>query len=159
KNEGAYHMDEAELRAILGHLRRTAPERRIVNLTGGEPTLHPEFERIVELCHEEGIQRVTISTHGLRFLADEGLLDRLAGVDARVVLSFDSFRDEINQAMLGGKLAAGKRRVLELLEKHGVSTTLLPVVGRGVNDGELGAFVGLTLEKPFIRSLELHTMT
>jgi len=159
KNHGAYHMGEAELRAILGHLRRAAPEKRIVNLTGGEPTLHPDFERIVELCHEEGIQRVTISTHGLRFLSDEGLLERLARVDARVALSYDSFDDEVNQAMLGGKLASGKRRVLELLEKHGVSTTLLPVVGLGVNHHEVGAFVDLALGKRFIRSLELHTMT
>jgi uncharacterized radical SAM superfamily Fe-S cluster-containing enzyme len=152
-------MGEDELRAILGHLRRAAPERRIVNITGGEPTMHPQFERLVDVCHEEGIQRVTISTHGLRFLADEGLLARLARVDARVVLSFDSFKDEVNEAMLGGKLASGKRRVLELLEKHHVSTTLLPVVARGVNDGELGDFLRLALAKDFIRSVELHTMT
>src|SRR5262245_18984028 len=44
KNEGAYHMSEEELVAILGHMRRMSPDRRIVNLTGGEPTLHPQFE-------------------------------------------------------------------------------------------------------------------
>jgi uncharacterized radical SAM superfamily Fe-S cluster-containing enzyme len=159
RNEGAYHMGEDELAAILGHLKRMTPERRIVNLTGGEPTMHPHFERLVERCREEGIQRVTISTHGLRFLADEALLGRLAAMDARVVLSFDSFKDEVNQAMLGGHLASGKRRVLELLEKHAVPTTLLPVVARGVNDGELGDFVRLALTKDFVRSLELHTMT
>ncbi len=159
KNEGAYHMSEDELRAILVHLRRLAPEKRIVNLTGGEPTMHPQFERIVELCHEEGIQRITVSTHGLRFLKDEGVLEKLARLDARVVLSFDSFDDDVNEAMLGGKLASGKRRVLDLLEKHGVATTLLPVVARGVNDGELGDFLRLLLERPNLRSLELHTMT
>ncbi|HEY0479949.1 MAG TPA: radical SAM protein [Kofleriaceae bacterium] len=159
KNAGAYHMSEAELAAILGHLRATDPERRIINLTGGEPTQHPAFERIVEACAEEGIHRITISTHGLRFLKDERLLERLARLGARIVLSFDSFEPATNQHMLGGQFLDGKLRVLELLEKHGVDTTLLPVVARGVNDHELGAFIRLALAKDFIRSVELHTMT
>ena len=61
--------------------------------------------------------------------------------------------------MLGGQFLDGKLRVLELLEKYDVDTTLLPVLARGVNDDEVGAFVKLALEKDFIRSVELHTMT
>jgi 7,8-dihydro-6-hydroxymethylpterin dimethyltransferase len=159
KNEGAYHMSEAELRAILAHIRAADPERRIINLTGGEPTQHPQFERILELCDEEGIHRITLSTHGLRFLKDERILERLAKLRARIVLSFDSFDPATNQHMLGGQFLEGKLRVLELLEKYDVDTTLLPVLARGVNDHEVGAFVKLALEKDFIRSVELHTMT
>jgi 7,8-dihydro-6-hydroxymethylpterin dimethyltransferase len=159
KNAGPYQMSEDELRAILRHLRAADPERRIINLTGGEPTQHPSFERLVELCQEEGIHRVTISTHGLRFLKDEWLLEKLAALGARVVLSFDSLRPEPNAAMLGGAFLEAKLRVLALLEKYQVDTTLLPVLARGQNDEEVGAFVRLGLEKDFIRSVELHTMT
>jgi uncharacterized radical SAM superfamily Fe-S cluster-containing enzyme len=159
KNAGAFHMSEDQLGAILHHLRVTDPERRIINLTGGEPTQHPQFERLVERCAEEGIHRITISTHGLRFLKDEALLERLAKLGARIVLSFDSFEPEANQQMLGGKFLEGKLRVLELLEQYNVETTLLPVLARGVNDHEVGAFVKLALAKDFIRSVELHTMT
>jgi uncharacterized radical SAM superfamily Fe-S cluster-containing enzyme len=159
RNAGAYHMSEEQLRAILTHLRRVAPDKRIINLTGGEPTQHPAFERLVELCREEGIHRITVSTHGLRFLKDEWLLERLAQLEARVILSFDSFKPEPNKQMLGGSLLASKLKVLTLLEKHGVDTTLLPVLARGYNDSELGDFVKLALEKDFIRSVEFHTMT
>jgi uncharacterized radical SAM superfamily Fe-S cluster-containing enzyme len=159
RNQGAYQMSEAELRAILGHLRLTNPERRIINLTGGEPTQHPAFERLVELCHEEGIRRITISTHGLRFLKDEWLLERLASLDARIILSFDSFKAETNKRMLGGHLLDAKSKVLALLEKHDVGTTLLPVIAKGENDDELGALLNLGLSRDFIRSIELHTMT
>jgi len=159
KNESAFHMTEAQLRAILRHLRAADPDRRIVNLTGGEPTQHPQFERLVELCAEEGLHRITVSTHGLRFLKEERLLERLAKLGARIVLSFDSFKPQTNQQMLGGNFLDGKLRVLELLEKYDVETTLLPVLARGVNDDEVGALVKLALEKRFIRSLELHTMT
>ncbi len=159
RNSDAYHMSEDQLRAILGHLRKADPGQRIINLTGGEPTQHPGFERLVELCHEEGIHRVTVSTHGLHFLKDEKLLERLAKLQARIVLSFDSFTSGANVEMLGGNFYEGKMRVLALLEKHNVDTTLLPVLALGSNDHEVGAFVKLALEKDFIRSLELHTMT
>jgi 7,8-dihydro-6-hydroxymethylpterin dimethyltransferase len=159
KNEDAFHLSEAQLAAILAHLRAADPERRIINLTGGEPTQHPAFERIVERCAEEGIHRITISTHGLRFLKDERLLERLARIGARIVLSFDSFKPATNQHMLGGNFLDAKLRVLELLERYQVETTLLPVLARGVNDDEVGAFVELALAKDFIRSVELHTMT
>lgn len=159
KNEGAYHMPEEEIASILRHLRHAVPDRRILNLTGGEPTQHPGFERIVELCAEFGINRVTISTHGLRFLRDEPLLERLAKMGARIILSFDSFEPEANKKMLGGHHLNAKMRILELLEKHQVDTTLLPVLARGVNDHEVGAFIDLALSKDFIRSVEFHPMT
>jgi uncharacterized radical SAM superfamily Fe-S cluster-containing enzyme len=76
-----------------------------------------------------------------------------------VILSFDSLEASVNKRMLGGQFLEAKLRVLSLLEKHDVSTTLLPVVARGVNDGELGALLELALSKDFIRSVELHTMT
>jgi 7,8-dihydro-6-hydroxymethylpterin dimethyltransferase len=152
-------MSEAELRAIIAHIVANDPERRIINITGGEPTQHPQFERMIELCHEAGIHRITVSTHGLRFLKDEALVQRLAALDARVVLSFDSFRQETNKEMLGGSFLDGKLRVLDLLEKYSVNTTLLPVLAKGVNSDEVGEFIKLALTRPFVRSLELHTMT
>src|SRR5690606_15066989 len=75
------------------------------------------------------------------------------------ILSFDSFKPEVNKEMLGGQFLDGKMRVLGLLGEHGVSTTLLPVLARGVNDEEVGAFIQLALDRDFIRSVELHTMT
>jgi len=159
KNEGAYHMSEEELASILRHLQHVAPDRRILNITGGEPTQHPHFERLVEMAVEAGVRRVTISTHGLRFLRDEALLERLAKIDARVILSFDSFESEANRRMLGGNHLNAKLRILDLLEKHGVNTTLLPVLARGVNDHEVKDFIELALSKDFIRSVEFHPMT
>jgi uncharacterized radical SAM superfamily Fe-S cluster-containing enzyme len=159
KNEGAWHMSAVELETLLRHLRAAAPERRIINLTGGEPTMHPDFARLVALCVQEGIHRVTVSTHGLRFLADEALVVELARLGVRVVLSFDALDSAGNRALLGGDFLAGKQRVLALLDKHGVATTLLPVIARGHNDHDLGRLVALALDTACVRSLELHTLT
>jgi hypothetical protein len=76
-----------------------------------------------------------------------------------VILSFDSFDEGTNEAMLGGGFGAAKLRALDMLARHGVDTTLLPVVARGKNDHEIGLFVAYMLGHTHVRSLELHPMT
>ena len=49
-NGGGWQIDETGLEAVLAHLRLAAPERRILNITGGEPTLHPQLLQILERC-------------------------------------------------------------------------------------------------------------
>ncbi len=158
-NDGPYFMELSEFADILRVVKTNDPRGTIINFTGGEPTLHPRLTEIVRMCHEAGIHRVTISTHGLTFLKDEGLLKELAQLDARIVLSFDSFDDAVNRRMLGTKATSAKLRVIDLLEQYGVDTTLIPVLALGVNDNEIGALVELALERECIRSLEIHTMT
>jgi uncharacterized radical SAM superfamily Fe-S cluster-containing enzyme len=159
KNQGAFHMSAEEFGKILAVIQRNDPNMKIINLTGGEPTRHPELTRIVRMCHDAGIHRVTISTHGLTLLKDKRMLEELAELRARIVLSFDSFDEKTNKIMLGAPLLAAKMRVLDQLEKYDIDTTLIPVLALGVNDHEVGKLVSLALERECIRSLEIHTMT
>ena len=159
KNHQPFHMSTDEFARILEVIRANDPERKIINLTGGEPTLHPDLPGLVRLCHEAGIHRVTISTHGLAFLKNDALLEQLSELRARIVLSFDSFDDAINRRMLGAKCTSAKLKVLDRLEQFALDTTLIPVLALGVNDQEVGALVELALEREHIRSLEIHTMT
>lgn len=159
KNKNPYTMSLNEFSGILNAIKDTDPDLRIINFTGGEPTLHPDFLKMVEMCREAGIHRITVSTHGLVFLKDEQMLRELASLNARIVLSFNSFKEEPWEKMCGLNLLDSKLKVLELLEKHDVDTTLIPVLGKGCNDDELGSLVELLLGKSFLRSLEIHTMT
>jgi len=159
KNEDAFHISLDEFAAVLDVVRRNDPALKIINLTGGEPTLHPKLAEIVGMCHAAGIHRVTISTHGLTFISNEGLLGELAALRARIVLSFNSFDEAVNYRMVGARAAAGKMKVLEKLARHEVDTTLIPVLALGYNDEEIGELLDFALEHDFIRSLEVHTMT
>ena len=158
KNHGAHQMSTEDLERILGHLAADHDEIDIVNFTGGEPTLHPRLPEFLEMCRNAGIRRLTISTNGLR-LRDEAYVRKLAALDARIVLSLDTFRPETDRVLLGANTVKTKLDVLALLEKHDVATTILPAVAMGVNDDEVGALLELVLARPHIRSLELHTMT
>lgn len=159
KNQGAFYMAPEEFARILDVISKNDPHMKIINFTGGEPTLHPQLTRIIRMCHDAGIHRVTISTHGLTFLQNEELLAELAELHARIVLSFHSFDDAVNQKMLGMRVVQNKMKILELLEKYDVDTTLIPVLALGCNEKELGPLVKLLLQKEFLRSLEIHTMT
>src|SRR4029079_6340641 len=169
KNHGAHQMSTEDLERILGHLVADHDEIDIVNFTGGEPTLHPRLPQFLEMgrpaglprlpippngvARPPGIRRRTISTNGLR-LRDEAYVRKLAALDARIVLSLDTFRPETDRVLLGANTVKTKLDVLALLEKHDVATTILPAVAMGVNDDEVGALLELVLARPHIRSLE-----
>ena len=160
KNDDAYHMAVGDFDRILAHLRREhGAELDIVNLTGGEPLLHPRLFDFLEHAQAAGIHRVTVCSNGLKLAKDERLVARLAALGARLALSFDSFEDEADFALQGAHLVATKLRCLDLLEQHGVPTTLIPVMTRGVNDHEIGRIVELGLRLRCIRHLEIHTIT
>ncbi|HZU96712.1 MAG TPA: radical SAM protein [Planctomycetota bacterium] len=158
KNERAYKLTKEEMGQILEHLLEDHAELDIINFTGGEPTLHPELPELLQMCRDAGIRRLTISTNGLK-LKDESYVRKLAALDARIVLSLDTFDPAVDMKLLGANTVKTKLHVLDLLEKHDVTTTILPAVAAGLNDAEVGRLFDLVISKPNICSLELHTMT
>jgi uncharacterized radical SAM superfamily Fe-S cluster-containing enzyme len=158
KNDDAHNMSADDMAAILGHLAADHEEIDIINFTGGEPTLHPQLLDFLQMCRDAGIRRLTISTNGLK-LRDEAYVRKLAALDARIVLSLDTFRPETDRILLGANTVKAKLDALDLLEKYDVATTILPAVATGLNDDEVGDLLKLVLARPHIRSLELHTLT
>jgi uncharacterized radical SAM superfamily Fe-S cluster-containing enzyme len=160
KNQGAFHMGVEDFKKTLDHLTRDhGGDLDLINFTGGEPTVHPHFVEFLELCHQAGIHRVSICTNGLRLAKDEALVERLAKVKARIALSFDTFEEHADAVLQGARLIDVKMKCLELLEKHDVDTTLIPVMTRGVNDHEIGRILTMGLSKRNVRHFEVHTIT
>jgi len=160
KNNDAFNMGKEEFQRILDHLVKDhGSELDILNMTGGEPTLHPDFLEFLQMSHDAGIHRVTICTNGVRFIRDETLVEKIAEIGARVALSLDTFDHDTDYAMQGANLLDVKKRCMDVLEKHDVDTTLIPVMTRGVNDHEIGEIIRYGLAKPNVRHFEIHTMT
>jgi uncharacterized radical SAM superfamily Fe-S cluster-containing enzyme len=160
KNDDAFHMREHAFRKTIELLVRDhGGELDILNLTGGEPTLHPQFLEFLEIARALGVHRTTLCTNGIKIVKDPTLAPRLAAIGARVALSFDTFEEDADVLLQGAKLFDLKMRCLDILEEHGVDTTLIPVMTRGVNDHEIGNIIDLLVTRPNIRHLEVHTMT
>lgn len=158
KNEDAHMLSKEHFAAILRHLNAQHDELDIINFTGGEPTMHPELPELLRMARRAGIQRLTVSTNGLRLLKEEYTRE-LAEVDARIVLSLDTYDPKVDQEMLGANTVKAKLQVLDLLEKHDVTTTILPAIAAGLNDRDVGPLLEEVLRRPNVCSLEMHTLT
>jgi uncharacterized radical SAM superfamily Fe-S cluster-containing enzyme len=157
RNRDPYNISTDEMRRLLDRLTAHPEGLDIINFTGGEPTLHPELPELLRMSRDAGIRRLTVSTNGLKLL-DEEYVKKLASLDARIVLSFDTFRPSTDRSLVGADTVALKLHVLDLLQKHDVATTILPAVARGFNDDETGKLLDLVLTRPNILSLEMHTL-
>ena len=160
KNEDAYFMSRAEFGGVLEHLlEASGGDVDLINLTGGEPTLHPELPELVEMCRAAGIHRVSVCSHGLGLLRNDALLERLASLGTRIALSFDTFDAATDKRLNGTRSVEQKLEVLRRFDRAGLDTTLIPVVTRGYNDHEIGRIVQMGLELACVRHLEIHTIT
>jgi uncharacterized radical SAM superfamily Fe-S cluster-containing enzyme len=160
KNDDAYHMPVEDFAQILEHLKADhGGELDIINLTGGEPTMHPRLFDFLAMAKAAGIHRVTVCSNGIRLAKDEAFVARLAELGARVALSFDTFDKHADKLLQGAQLLATKLRCLDLLDKYRVDTTLIPVMTRGVNDHEVGEILAFAMNRPSVRHVEVHTMT
>jgi uncharacterized radical SAM superfamily Fe-S cluster-containing enzyme len=154
-----YFMSREELRALIDNLIRRCGPMDLVNITGGEPTLHPGILDLIRECRRPEIGRVTMNSNGLRLAKDESLCAALAELGAYVVLSFDTFREDVSIRIHGRNVVADKLQALENLQRHGVGVTLLNVMIRGLNDGEIGAVIDLARSHSVVRSVTVQTMT
>jgi hypothetical protein len=154
-NRHDWAMSREELARILDGLVAKEGELETINLSGGEPTTHPDFLGMLDLCvAKKEIARVSISTNGLRCASDPAFCDELAKRGVYVALQLDALSSSALRTLRGaGDHLAARERALANLERAGVRTTIVSTVARGVNDGLVGDAVRLLFERDFILSL------
>lgn len=129
---------------------------RRLRITGGEPTLRPELERLVAMLREiPEIEDISLSTNGVRLPDLAGLLKR-AGLD-RINMSADSLRPDRIKAISRRNIDFDPVAAATAAEEAGLAPIKLNVVVmRGINDDEVRDFATLTLEHAWhVRFIEL----
>jgi 7,8-dihydro-6-hydroxymethylpterin dimethyltransferase len=149
------HLPLATVEKMLDALVASEGEPDLVQISGGEPTIHPQFFEILDACKARPIRHVMINTNGLRIAQEPEFVARLASYAPRieVYLQFDSLNDEALMDIRGAKLARIRQQALEALERVGLSTTLVAVVKRGVNDSEVPAIIKHALTWKCVRGV------
>jgi uncharacterized radical SAM superfamily Fe-S cluster-containing enzyme len=149
------HRPLTEIERMLDALVRSEGEADLLQLSGGEPTLHPDFFAILDAVKKRPVRHVMINTNGIRIAQDPAFVARLASYAPRleIYLQFDSLNDDALVDLRGAKLSRIRRQALEALERVGLSTTLVAVVKRGVNDGEVAAIVRHALAWSCVRGV------
>ncbi len=149
------HLPLPTIERMLDALVASEGEPDLVQISGGEPTLHPEFFAVLDAVRSRPIRHVMINTNGIRLAREPDFAARLAeqkrGLE--IYLQFDSLRRDALMDLRGADLRRVRAEALENLERHNISTTLVVTVKRGVNDGEIGDIVKHALEWRCVRGV------
>ena len=146
------------IQRMIDAVVRNEGEPDVVQISGGEPTIHPDFFAILDRAKAAPIRHLMVNTNGIRIAKDEAFAKRLAGYmpDFEVYLQFDSFERHALMTLRGADLRDIHTRALERLNRLGVSTTLVATLKKGLNDRELGRIIDFALEQPAVRGVTLQ---
>ena len=149
------HRSLAEIEALLDAVVASEGEPDLVQISGGEPTIHPQFFEILAAAKARPIRHLMINTNGLRIAREPGFAERLAEFmpGFEVYLQFDSMQREALLDLRGADLRRVRIEALEALERAGVSTTLVVTLKRGVNDAEIPDIVRFALGWSCVRGV------
>ena len=135
----------------------------MIQLSGGEPTIHPQFMEMIELLFDRGFKKVCINSNGIK-LAQPVFTERMARCigdipDAAlfVYLQFDGFEESTYEALRGrSDLLGTKRKALALCEANNISIHPVMTLTRGINDHEVGDFIQLAVDVPELKNVVIQ---
>jgi uncharacterized radical SAM superfamily Fe-S cluster-containing enzyme len=144
-----------QIEFMLDAVVRNEHEPDVVQVSGGEPTLHPDFFAVLDMARARPIKHLMVNTNGVRIAKDEEfarrLVDYMPGFE--IYLQFDSFEEAALRSLRGVDLRDVREQALERLNRLGVSTTLVVTLKKGLNDSEIGRIVDFALAQPCVRGV------
>src|ERR1700761_4098966 len=110
---------------MLDAVVRNEREPDVIQISGGEPTLHPDFFRILDLAKQRPIQHLMLNTNGIRIAREDAFAERLAEYmpGFEIYLQFDSFEASALRELRGADLTAIRAQAIEKLNRLGISTS------------------------------------
>ncbi len=142
-----YEPDFDQVRRMLQALRNTRPVAgRVVQFSGGEPTIYPRFFDTLRLAKEMGYTHIQIASNGI-MLADPEFTQEAkeAGLQT-VYLQFDGVTDDVYLRTRGEPLMETKIKAIENIRKAGMKICFVPTIVRGINDHQVGDIVKFAID-------------
>jgi uncharacterized radical SAM superfamily Fe-S cluster-containing enzyme len=147
KGEGSHYFLEMEVvvNMLKALLNRPVPCRS-VQFSGGEPTLHPDFPKILRAARNLGFTHLQVATNGSRFVdPDYAKLCEESGLHT-LYLQFDGMSDEIYLKMRGQRLLDKKIAAVRSIEQTNMRLVLVPTIMSSVNVDQIGPIFQFALE-------------
>jgi len=152
------HRTFAEVKMMLDTIVENEREPDVIQISGGEPTLHPQFFEILDYAKTLPIKHLMVNTNGIEIAKDFEFAKRLStyAPDFEIYLQFDSFKEMVLMSMRGANLKKIREKAIEHLNALNLSTTLVVTLQKGLNDDEIGKIIEFALEQKCVRGVTLQ---
>ncbi len=152
------HRSLEQIERMLDRAVANEGEPSIIQISGGEPTVHPQFFEILELARERPMGHLMVNTNGIRIANEPDFAKRLAEFTPglEIYLQFDSFRADVLKSLRGTDLRNAHKRAIDRLNELGIHTTLVATIRRGLNDDEMGEIIEYGTEQPCVRGVSFQ---
>src|SRR5262249_42805594 len=137
------YRDLAQVERMLDAVVRNEGQPDVVQISGGEPTIHPQFFEILDHAKVRPIRHLMVNTNGVRIAESEEFRRGRAGYTRawEVYRHFDPSERDALRPLRGAARPATRERATKRLNRHNISTTLVVTLKKGLNDGEVGRIV------------------
>jgi uncharacterized radical SAM superfamily Fe-S cluster-containing enzyme len=144
-----------DIEVMLQTLLASEQEPDLVQVSGGEPTLHPDIIPILKRLKDSPIRHLMLNTNGIRIANDPQFVAQLADIRQgfEIYLQFDSLQVSALKNIRGVDARSTHERALQQLEKYNISTNLVCVIRKGVNDTEIGDIIHFAQQWNCIRGI------
>jgi len=145
-----YHLNLKDIKKILKNFRG-----KIVHLSGGEPTLHKDFFKIVRFLKNNGYKVIVLSNGKMFSEKSFTKKAKTSGVDA-VVLGFDSLDDNTLKFFRGEKSLEFKLNAIYNLQEYDIDICLFVVSMKGKNLKETSELIRFSLNHNAVKRVEFE---
>lgn len=146
------------LASVDARLARENNRIDVLMLSGGEPTLYPWLEQLLEHLVARPVVRILINSNGLRISQDDAFVETLKRHRERVeiYLQYDGESAQASTHHRGADIRRFKEKALARLSEAGVFTTLTMTAALGVNDGEIGDVIRRAMKTPYVGGVTIQ---
>jgi len=139
-----------QVESMLDRLVEMEGQPEVVQISGGEPTVHPQVLEILAAAKDKGIRCVMLNTNGIRLAKEPDFVRRLAQYRPFIYLQFDGVTAQTYRTLRGKDLRAIKQQALDHVAEAGLYAILVATIVQGVNDSEIGDILRFGLEHPAV---------
>ena len=139
--EHGFSLSLEQVESMLDAFVAAEGDPESVQLSGGEPSIHPQILEMLQAAKDRGIALVMLNTNGIRLARDPRFAPALAAIGVHVYLQFDGFDASTHEAIRGRDLTTEKQRALDNCAAAGVSVSLAATIERSINEHEVGAIL------------------
>ena len=158
---GRKHLTFQQCTAAIDRLVEVEGRPEILQLSGGEPTIHPQFAEVLQYACDQPIDLVMVNTNGIRIASDSKLVEVLAEKKERcqIYLQMDGLNDRTNEYLRGESLLDRKMKAIEVLGDAGLNVTLVATMQPDLNMDQIGPLIEFAIARPWITGVSFQPAT